>query len=633
MTYWSRLRRLIPIALLDAASVSLALWLAFAARYGEWWPDSFKENNWLIIIAVLSTLWAMYVLGGYRARVRFMEYKLAYDIAKAVTTSVLVLTAVVLMTHAPNVPRSGFFIYWAIAVLMLGSTRALGRTYTERRLLRDEGRDRVVIYGAGDAGTQLVRALQAGKTYLPVAFLDDNAAIQRSEIWGLRVHAPRDLEKLIERDGVKHVLLAIPSATRKRKQEILNLLADYPLHVRTVPDIQDLVSGHLKIDAIREVELEDLLGREPVPPVIALIEACIKGKNIMVTGAGGSIGSELCRQILRYQPKSLVLFERTEYALYEINRELESKNLGIPIVPVLGSVNQQAHVEAAIDEYSIQTIYHAAAYKHVPLVELNPTEGIYNNVFGTLHTARAALNKHVETFVLISTDKAVRPTSVMGASKRLAEMVLQAIAAETPGKTCFSMVRFGNVLGSSGSVIPLFREQIRNGGPVTVTHKDVTRYFMTIEEASQLVIQAGAMAKGGEVFVLDMGEPVKIIDMARRMIHLSGLSVRDEENPQGDIEIAVTGLRPGEKLFEELLIGDNVSGTNHPRILQAEEEFSSWSVLERQLGTLEVACSQLNLDAARSMLWSIIAAHIGNDKNTSHDIIAFPLVRKKEDII
>jgi len=493
-------------------------------------------------------------------------------------------------------------IFWSFSLVLIVGGRLAARMFLSRR---NESREAVIIYGAGDAGAQLIAALLSGDDYLPVAIVDDNYALHGNRVNGLRIHPPDRLEKLIEQTRAKGVLLAIPSASRKRRRRVLERLSEFPVRVQTMPEFKDIVSGAARIDDIKDVEVRDLLGRNPVPPSDALLTASITGKNVLVTGAGGSVGSELCRQILTLNPNRLVCLDLSEAALYDIERQLsgltDSETSNRETVFLLGSVHHEIRMREICEVYEIRSVYHAAAYKHVPIVEQNLLEGIYNNVFGTWYTAKAAADAGVETFVLISTDKAVNPTNVMGATKRLAELILQALHAEGSAmRTC--MVRFGNVLESSGSVVPLFREQIRNGGPVTVTHRDIIRYFMTITEAAQLVIQAAAMAEGGDLFVLDMGRPVKIADLAHRMINLMGLMVRDDDNPEGDIEIEYIGLRPAEKLYEELLIGSNVSGTDHPRILRAHEDHLSYDVLVGMLDELREASAELDYGAAREIL-------------------------------
>ena len=489
-------------------------------------------------------------------------------------------------------------------------------------MLAELRKKNVVIYGAGSAGVQLAYALAHGRDFRPVAFIDDDKLLHRRKINGLRIYPLSSLSYLIDRHQVSDVLLAMPSANRARISELIRLLEPYAVHVMSMPGLSDIAQGRVTVDALQEVDIADLLGRNPVAPDQSLLHATISGKVVMVTGAGGSIGSELCRQIIKLQPLALILFEISEFGLYAIEKELnhlltktkDSKH--IEIITVLGSVTNAKRIEKVCKAFKVQTIYHAAAYKHVPMVEKNPGEAIWNNIFGTLHAAQAAINAGVELFVLISTDKAVRPTNTMGATKRFAELILQALRVLGSGvhirsmQTRFTMVRFGNVLGSSGSVVPLFREQIARGGPVTVTDARIIRYFMTIPEASQLVIQAGALGQGGDVFVLDMGEPIRILDLAKRMIHLSGLEIKDEDHPSGEIEISFTGLRPGEKLYEELLIGDNVSETSHPRIMRAEEQIIPWVELEKMLETLEKAAKDDDFERVREVLKRAVSGFV-----------------------
>ena len=562
----------------DIAIIPLALLSAFCLRLGTFSPD-ISAFWWMFPLAPFISIPFFVRLGLYHAVVRFMGTHAMYAILKGVTLSTLVLATIVLLSGVKGVPRSVFLIYWGVAVLYIGGSRFLMRSYFYALTRPKDTRNIYAIYGAGESGIQLYHALRHSNKAIPVAFIDDDKSLHGSLIHGLRVYSPSKLSNLIDEYGISELLLAMPSVSRARRRAIVEELESLPVHVRTIPGMVDLVSGNAEVNELREVEIEDLLGRDAVEPNQRLLDKCIKNKNVMITGAGGSIGSELCRQIAMRGPDSLIMLDISEYALYSINNDIQkiTNDSGIKVVPLLGNVQDQNYLEKIIETYNIQTIYHAAAYKHVPLVEHNILEATKNNVFGTLYAAFAARNRNVETFVLISTDKAVRPTNVMGATKRFAELILQGLAndikpdLDIKSYTHFCMVRFGNVLGSSGSVVPLFREQIRNGGPVTVTHSDIIRYFMTIPEAAQLVIQASAMGDKGEVFVLDMGEPVKIYDLAKRMIHLSGLTVKDEHNLDGDIEIKITGLRPGEKLYEELLIGENASGTQNPRIMQAQE--------------------------------------------------------------
>ena len=610
-----------------------ALWLAFLVRLGlAGMIDPFGEYLWLFLAAPATAIPLFVRFGLYRAVLRYFGSNALVTIFNAISLSALLLALVIyLMRPDELMPRSVIFIYWALSLLFVGGLRLLMRQYFSGELFsvashrRSQPLTRVAIYGAGSAGNQLLSALRMGKSMQPVAFIDDDESIAGRVIGGLKVYKSRHIEQMIAATGAEEVLLAIPSASRSRRREILVALEPYPVHVRTIPGFMDVASGRVSVSDLQEVDIIDLLGRDAVPPRRELFERCIRDQVVMVTGAGGSIGSELCRQILTSGPLTLVLFEHSEYNLYAIQSELEHwiRRDGLPVrlVGILGSIRDAERLLEVMRTWRVQTVYHAAAYKHVPIVEHNIAEGVLNNVRGTLQTALAAVRAGVDNFVLISTDKAVRPTNVMGSTKRLAEMVLQALSREAqlvaqPGeaalanRTRFTMVRFGNVLGSSGSVIPLFREQIRRGGPVTVTHPNITRYFMTIPEAAQLVIQAGAMGQGGDVFVLDMGEPVKIAELAQKMIQLSGLSLRSEDNPGGDIAIEFSGLRPGEKLYEELLIGDNVSPTEHPMIMRADEEFLSWDALGRVLDELFAAVEREDFIAVRQVLQRVVSGYV-----------------------
>ncbi|MNF50505.1 UDP-N-acetyl-alpha-D-glucosamine C6 dehydratase [compost metagenome] len=626
-----RYKRLIQV-LTDIGLVMIALWLAFLVRLGIAAPlNPFLTHTWLFIAAPLVAVPIFIRFGMYRAVMRYFGNDALITIIKAVTLSSLLLALVVYWYREPavNVPRSVVFNYWWLSLVLIGGLRLamrqyfLGDWYVASHAMpfaaKDDGLPRVAVYGAGAAGNQLVAALRMGRAMRPVAFIDDDNSIATRTIAGLQVYKPKHIQQLIDQTGAQEVLLAIPSASRIRRREILATLEGYPLHVRSVPGFMDLASGRVKVDDIQEVDIADLLGRDAVPPRKELFERCIRNKVVMVTGAGGSIGSELCRQILGCGPRTLILFEHSEFNLYNIQIELERRitreSHNIHLVPILGSVRNIARLLDVMRTWEVDTVYHAAAYKHVPIVEHNIAEGVLNNVMGTLYTSQAAVQAGVENFVLISTDKAVRPTNVMGGTKRLSEMTLQALSRESApvmfgdseavhrvNKTRFTMVRFGNVLGSSGSVIPLFREQIKRGGPVTVTHPNITRYFMTIPEAAQLVIQAGSMGQGGDVFVLDMGQPVKIAELAEKMVHLSGLTVRSEKNANGDIAIEFSGLRPGEKLYEELLIGDNVSPTEHPMIMRANEEHLSWDIFKRVLSDLFSAVESDDYVRVRQLL-------------------------------
>lgn len=577
----------------------------------------------LVIIAFAATLPITLILftklGLYRAVLRYMGQHALGAMLLGVIGS-CVIFACLFMLLGVEQRTNLIVVYGLLALITSGGVRLGARLILQPA--NSGHKTRVLIYGAGSSGRQLAQALINGEQYQPVIFVDDDTTLQRSTILGIPVGSPTNIAALIKQKNIGRVLLAMPSASRSRRRQVLDKLEFLPVPVLSIPGMCDLVDGSMRIDELQDVKIEDLLGRDAVAPKTKLLHANIKDKVVMVTGAGGSIGSELCRQIILCEPKALVLFELSEFALYSIEQELRNTintlALELELIPVMGSVQGGKRLETVMRTFSVNTLYHAAAYKHVPLVEYNVVEGVRNNVFGTWYTADAAIKAGVETFVLISTDKAVRPTNVMGASKRLAELVLQALA-QYQTKTRFCMVRFGNVLGSSGSVVPLFREQIRKGGPITVTHKDIIRYFMTIPEAAQLVLQAGAMGKGGDVFVLDMGEPVKIADLARRMLHLMGLEVRDETNPHGDIEILYTGLRPGEKLFEELLIGNNVRKTEHPRILAADETFLNWHEMHHLLQRLDQLCDNF---AVQDIISLIKAAPTGfNYTNATSDLV------------
>ena len=601
----------------DLVMIPLALWSAFALRLGDLAPP-IAHLWWLFILAPTVSIPIFLRLGLYHALIRFMGQRAAFVVIKGITLSAMALAALTLLSGANTegiVPRSAFLIYWGVGLIYVGGSRFLMRAYLQGMHQARRPREPVVIYGAGEAGVQLAAALSNGQELDPVAFVDDKPVLHGSLIGGIRVYPPTHLPQIINERDIGSVLLAMPSIPRAQRRAVVEALEPYPVHVRTVPGLSDLVAGSAQVDEIQEIDIDDVLGREPIPPKPDLLDACVRGKTVLVTGAGGSIGSELCRQLLRLAPSRLVLFERSEYALYTIDHELEAlkhkEELEVEVVSLLGSVMDRRRLAEVIDRFDVHTLYHAAAYKHVPLVEHNIVEGVRNNILGTLQCALAARDGGVEHMVLISTDKAVRPTNMMGASKRFAELVLQGLSGERPA-TRFSMVRFGNVLGSSGSVVPKFREQIRRGGPVTVTHPEINRYFMTIPEAAQLVIQAGSMAEGGDVFVLEMGEPVRIADLARKMIHLAGREVRDEENPQGDIKIQFTGLRPGEKLYEELLIGNNPMPTRHPRILRAEEASLPWPELEAQLEQLAESIERGSCEKVRELVQQVVREYRPN---------------------
>lgn len=586
-------KRLISVAS-DIVVLFFAIWASFALRLEQelWIPT--RDHMLVAAITVVFTIAVFIRLGLYRAVIRYLGDKAFLTIVYGVFASALALIVMGYMLQVP-VPRSVPIIYGALAFLFVSGTRLGVRMLVNHPHQRNK--EAVAIVGVGETGMALASALRQGTEYKPVLFVAFERAQHKSTVDGLPVVSVDRAAKHVARHRVRRILLALDARSEVDRRRLIEQLEALEVPVQTVPSMTELVSGQARINDIRDLELEDLLGREPVRPDAAVVAATIYGKSVMVTGAGGSIGSELCRQIIRHKPGTLVLFEQSEFSLYRIERELSAisqiENLGVEVHPVLGSVVHRKRCEAVMQAFGVETVYHAAAYKHVPLVEHNVIEGVQNNVFGTCHVAEAAIAAGVERFVLISTDKAVRPTNVMGASKRMAELVLQGLA-QRQSKTVFSMVRFGNVLGSSGSVVPLFRDQIRDGGPVTVTHPDIIRYFMTIPEASQLVLQAGSMGQGGEVFVLDMGEPVKIADLARKMIHLMGLTEKTEGRPEGDIEIVFTGLRPGEKLYEELLIGDDPQGTAHPRIMMAREVSMPWSEVEQTLSRLMKASQEFD---------------------------------------
>lgn len=617
----------------DSALCVLTIWFAYCLRLDGW--VTLEGIQLLPIPVSLAIAIPIFIrMGLYRAIFRFVGWSAFVAVLKAVSLYGLLFMLIFTVYSFAGIPRTIGIMQPLLLLIGVGLSRlltryVLGESY--RRLLRENEHPNVLIYGAGSAGRQLGGAL-GNSTELRVAgFLDDDRSLHGNLIGGIKVHDPKNLPRLVRELDVKTVLLAISNIDRKRRNDIIALLRDARVAVRTLPDVTALAQGKVGIADFQELEIEDLLGREAVAPDRHLLESNIHGKVVMVTGAGGSIGSELCRQIMNVGPACLLLVEQSEYGLYTIHSELvqgleDHERL---VVPLIASVRDMRRMREIMETWKPQTIYHAAAYKHVPLVEHNPAEGIRNNVFGTLSVATAAMETGVSSFVLVSTDKAVRPTNIMGASKRLAEMVLQALAEEhrqRAGLTIFSMVRFGNVLGSSGSVVPLFRQQIRHGGPITLTDPEITRFFMTIPEASQLVIQAGAMAEGGDVFVLDMGEPVKIIDLARRMVELSGLTVCDDENPEGDIAFEMIGLRPGEKLYEELLIGDNPECTSHPLIVKARDEFVAWRILKTQLDILEELMDRSDVAATRDMMAKLVSGY-----RPSGEIVDFVSLRQAEE--
>lgn len=609
-------KRLLALGV-DALLCALTVWLALSLRVENW--VAIHGNQWLAIGLSLALALPVFMMFGlYRAIFRYAGLTALLAVTKAVLVYGVLYAGLLAALALPEVPRTVGLIQPIFLLLAVGAWRTLARFWLSGEYVSRLNRGtlpKVLIYGAGSAGRQLVGAMASSLEMHAVGFLDDDPHLHGRELNGLRIYNPAQLPQLVTRLQVSDVLLAMPSASRQRRKDILQLTRQARVAVRTLPGLMDLAQGHVLVSDLREIDIEDLLGRDSVPPDASLFGKNIAGKVVMVTGAGGSIGSELCHQIIRLAPSKLLLVELSEWALYTVHQKLleilpEENVPLVQVLPLLASVRDADRMAEIMRTWQPHTVYHAAAYKHVPMVEHNPAEGVKNNVLGTWTTARAAATHRVSNFVLISTDKAVRPTNIMGASKRLAEMVLQALASQTkPGGTCFSMVRFGNVLGSSGSVVPRFRKQIKDGGPITLTHADITRYFMSIPEAAQLVIQAGAMAQGGDVFVLDMGEPVRIIDLARSMVELSGLTVRDVANPEGDIEVKITGLRPGEKLYEELLIGDNPLPTQHPRIMKAHEQFVPWPELNTCLDGLTSALNANDVPLIRSLLKQMVPGY------------------------
>ena len=590
----------------DAVFLPLCMFASVAFRLGSL-ETAFQTAPFVQIVLAWLTLPVLGVAGLYRTVVRYIDLRVLVAASAALAIAVLLVFTLALSFGVATLPWSALLIFWFVAFAYVVTSRFVTRSLL-RRGLKQAGRPRLrtAIFGAGDAGAQLAQAMQFSTEYKAACFLDDRVSLQRKTIAGLRVYPPEALAEAVFRHDVTQIVLAIPSATIAQKRQLIQRVEGAGLPVRILPGLQDLVAGRAAVSDIREVDVADLLGRDPVPPDPALFARNIAGKVVMVTGAGGSIGSELCRQIVSQRPKKLVLLDHSEFGLYTIDHELVLAAHGVEVVGCLGTVLDETLVRGLMKQHQVQTIYHAAAYKHVPIVEANMQQGLRNNVFGTLNIARAAVETGAQTCILVSTDKAVRPTNVMGASKRVAELVMQAAAIRAAGRTTFSMVRFGNVLGSSGSVVPLFRRQIQAGGPITITHPDIIRYFMLIPEAAQLVIQAGAMARGGDVFVLDMGEPVRIADLARSMISLSGLTEKTAENPLGDIEIKPVGLRPGEKLFEELLIGDDVVPSGHPRIMCAHERHIDPALLDKMLQSLHMACESNDDEAMLRQISNLV---------------------------
>jgi FlaA1/EpsC-like NDP-sugar epimerase len=633
-----RFAKQLLVMTVDTSLCLLSVWASFYLRLGEY--EAISNTTTLPVLITSATAVALaipiFVMSGlYRAIFRYSGMPAMMTMARATLIYGVLFAAIFTFIGVQGVPRTVGLIQPIVVFVMVGASRAAARVWLGdlyQLEIKKSSLPQVLIYGAGSAGRQLASGMASNLEMRVIGFLDDDDRLHGHVLNGLQIYNPADLEEIANQNGVTDVLLAMPSVSRERRNEILALLSKIKLSVRTLPGLSDIASGKVAFSDVRELDIDDLLGREPVKPNGLLLNCNTHNRTVLVTGAGGSIGSELCRQLLKTQPRRLLLVDMSEFALYQIHQEIQSSleinenflKVDLEVVPLLASVCDEIRINEIMDTWRPHTVYHAAAYKHVPLVEHNPVEGVRNNVWGTKVCAEAALRNGVQNFVLVSTDKAVRPTNIMGATKRLSEMVLQALNDINPSteslvhnfsnskdlaRTCFSIVRFGNVLGSSGSVVPLFREQIKNGNHITLTHPDITRYFMTIPEAAQLVIQAGAMGSGGDVFVLDMGEPVRIYDLATRVVELSGLSLRTEKNPLGDIEIKVTGLRPGEKLYEELLIGDNPKPTQHPRILKAHEKFLPWEQLQGQLNSLNLALSVNDVPVIRRCLQQLVSGY------------------------
>lgn len=623
------------VLLVDGLAVLFSVWIAFYLRI-EQTGAPVQQQGYVYGIAVLLFVPVFIQMGLYRAIFRYSGMPALVATTTAVSVFGIIFFIILIWFKLDGVPRSIGIIQPLIFLLLAGAWRVIARSLLAKALGSQKifiEKKQLIIYGAGEAGVQTASALDVMRNYRVCAFVDDDLQKIGRTINGVPVISTNEVEYFVQHHNVSDILLAIPSLERQRRREIIGSLKSLQVHVRTLPGMMDLASGKISVSDFKELDIEDLLGRLPVRPNQDLLAKNLRDKVVLVTGAGGSIGSELCRQIVQERPRQLVLLEHNEYGLYAIHRELEvlcqQLNLQVELVPRLATIRNLRRLRTVFELHRPHSVFHAAAYKHVPLVQSNPSEGVLNNVFGTLNAARAAMEVGVENFVLISTDKAVRPTNVMGATKRMAELVIQSLASagtvdfsridERPvtdalpliqNQTNFCMVRFGNVLGSSGSVVPLFRNQLKKGGPLTVTHKDVTRYFMTIPEAAQLVLQAGAMGRGGEVFVLDMGSPVRIIDLARRMIQLSGMTIKDEEHPNGDISIEVVGLRPGEKLYEELLIGENPEGTEHERIMKARENYLEWDELLPWLLQLRLSAKKADTEAINTVLLELVSGYV-----------------------
>ena len=583
----------------DIVLLPFALWISLSLRLSNSWPIQYWiENWWVLLLIPLLSIPLFIHYGLYRAVLKYMGYQVIVATVKAVTLASLCLGTLLMFIRDIYFPRSTIMIFWFVSILVIIASRYVMKSIL---YLKEPIKKPIGLYGAGEAGSQVIDILRSSSEYMPVALFDDSPAKWGTVVNSMWVNSSDEMGDVIKKKKIKLILLAMLGISQNERRQILQKISKYPVEVRMIAGIDDLISGDFNLQQIKSVDVEDILGRDPVEPNRNLLEKNIKGKNVLVTGAGGSIGRELCKQIINLNPQKIVLYENNEFALYKTHLELDNLTQYVKVVPLLSSILDHLKFKESLIKYQIHTVYHAAAYKHVPLVEINPLDGIRNNIIGTYNCVKGAMDAAIDTFILISTDKAVRPSNIMGATKRFSELILQGAHKFSNG-TCFSMVRFGNVLDSAGSVVPLFRQQIREGGPVTVTHPEVTRYFMSIPEAVELVIQAGAMAKGGDVFVLEMGNPIRIIDLATKMIHLSGYVLQNSDNPDGDIGIKITGLRPGEKLNEELIIGNNVYSTDHSQILKAEEKSFEWDKIEEKTLKLKVACESMEINSAIKIL-------------------------------
>ncbi len=597
--YLTRIQKQLIMLLTDLFLLFFAFWISLSLRLGNLWPNLYILENILFLFLIPFLFIPFFIhYGLYRAVLKYMGYQVILATVKSVTLSILFLGLLLLSSKEIYLPRSTIIIFWFVSILLIIASRYLVKSVL---YFKDAIKKPVAIYGAGEAGARLIETLRTSSKYTPVALFDDSPSKWGTIVHSMFVNSSNEIGNVIKEKNIKIILFAILGISKQKRKEILYNISRFPIQVRMLVGIDNLISGDFNLEQIQSVDVKDIMGREPVSPDMKLLEKNIKNKNILVTGAGGSIGKELCKQIITFKPKSIILYENNEFSLYKIHSELGKVDSDALIIPVLSSIMDTLAFKRCLQSNEIHTVYHAAAYKHVPIVEMNPIPAIRNNILGTYSCVIASIEMRLETFILISSDKAVRPTNIMGATKRFSELILQAADEYSP-KTCFSMVRFGNVIDSAGSVVPLFRSQIKNGGPLTVTHPDVTRYFMSIPEAVELVIQAGAMAKGGEVFVLEMGSPIRIIDLAKQMIHLSGYELKNSKNINGDIEIKITGLRPGEKMKEELIIGNNIYSTDHLQILKAEEEFEKWNILEVHISDLKIACESMDSNMALKIL-------------------------------